>query len=85
MIRYYYIHRLQRKKEENKERKKERNKERQRAQNLKSAHLWLLLIVIQLTYTRIGLVYLICRCSVSRVGPTRTAYSIFGLKDFSSE
>ena len=48
VIRYYYIHRLQRKKE----RKKESTK-------FKSAHLWLLLIVIQLTYTRIGFVYLI--------------------------
>ena len=55
VIRYYYIHRLQRKKEGNEERKKERK----RAHNLKSAHLWLLLIVIQLTYTRIGFVYLI--------------------------
>ena len=55
VIRYYYIHRLQGKKEGNEERKKERK----RAQNLKSAHLWLLPIVIQLTYTRIGFVYLI--------------------------
>ena len=55
VIRYYYIHRLQIKKEG----KIERKKERKRAQNLKSAHLWLLLIVIQLTYTRIGFVYLI--------------------------
>ena len=53
VIRYYYIHRLQRKKEGNEERKKERK----RSHNLKSAHLWL--IVIQLTYTRIGFVYLI--------------------------
>ena len=49
VIRYYYIHRLQIKKEGKIERKKER----------KRAHLWLLLIVIQLTYTRIGFVYLI--------------------------
>ena len=55
VIRYYYIHRLQIKKEG----KIERKKERKRAQNLKNAHLWLLLIVIQLTYTRIGFVYLI--------------------------
>ena len=55
VIRYYYIHRLQRKKEGNEERKEERK----RSHNLKSAHLWLLLIVIQLTYTRIGFVYLI--------------------------
>ena len=59
VIRYYYIHRLQIKKEGRVEGKKERKKERNRAQNLKSAHLWLLLIVIQLTYTRIGFVYLI--------------------------
>ena len=59
VIRYYYIHRLQRKKAGNEERKKERKKERKRSHNLKSAHLWLLLIVIQLTYTRIGFVYLI--------------------------
>ena len=55
VIRYYYIHRLQRKKEGNEERKKKRK----RSHNLKSAHLWLPLIVIQLTYTRIGFVYLI--------------------------
>ena len=36
VIRYYYIHRLQIKKEG----KKERKKERKRAQNLKSAHLY---------------------------------------------
>ena len=59
VIRYYYIHRLQIKREGKIERKKERKKERKRAQNLKSALLWLLLIVIQLTYTRIGFVYLI--------------------------
>ena len=47
------------KKERKKEQKKERKKERKIAKTLKSAHLWLLLIVIQLTYTRIGFVYLI--------------------------
>ncbi len=47
-----YILRCQRKKEE-------RKKERKRAKTLKSAHLWLLLIVINLTYTRIGFVSLI--------------------------
>ena len=46
-------------KERRKDRKKERKKERKRAKKLKSAHLWLLLIVIKLTYTRIGFVYLI--------------------------
>ena len=38
------------------ERMKEREKE---STKFKSAHLWLLLIIIQLTYTRIGFVYLI--------------------------
>jgi len=47
------------KKERKKEQKKERKKERKRAKTLKSAHLWLLLIVINLTYTRIGFVSLI--------------------------
>ena len=56
VIRYYYIHRLQIKKEGKIERKKERKKE---STKFKSAHLWLLLIIIQLTYTRIGFVYLI--------------------------
>ena len=42
-----------------KERKNKRNKERKKAKTLKSAHLWLLLIVINLTYTRIGFVSLI--------------------------
>ena len=46
-------------KERRKDRKKERKKERKRAKKLKSAHLWLLLIVIKLTYTRIGFVSLI--------------------------
>ena len=72
MIRYYYIHRLQIKKEGKIERKKERKKER--AQNLN------LLIVIQLTYTRIGFVYLIlvlvCQGSVPLVQRTRF-FSLF--------
>ena len=43
-----------------KERRKDRKKERKKAKNkIKSAHLWLLLIVIKLTYTRIGFVSLI--------------------------
>ena len=42
-----------------KERKKEQKKERKRAKTLKSAHLWLLLIFMNLTYTRIGFVSLI--------------------------
>jgi len=47
-------------KERRKDRKKEKKKERKRAKNkIKSAHLWLLLIVIKLTYTRIGFVSLI--------------------------
>ena len=50
------------KKERTKERTKERKKERKRAKTLKSAHLWLLLIVIILTYTRIGFVSLLYRC-----------------------
>ena len=39
--------------------KERRKKERKRAKTLKSGHLWLLLIVINLTYTRIGFVSLI--------------------------
>ena len=66
-ISYFFHKRLERKKQTNKERKrkkeeqrtKERKKERKRAKTLKSAHLWLLLIVINLTYTRIGFVSLI--------------------------
>ena len=64
VIRYYYIHRLQRKKEGNEERKKERK----RAHNLKSAHLWLLLIVIQLTYTRMTFLALLDECSTDVLG-----------------
>ena len=48
-----------RKKERTREGKKERKKKRKRAKTLKSSHLWLLLIVINLTYTRIGCVSLI--------------------------
>ena len=50
---------------DDRERKKERqekrkNSKKKRAKNkIKSAHLWLLLIVIKLTYTRIGFVSLI--------------------------
>ena len=44
------------KKEKKKERKKERKKE---STKFKSAHLCLILIIIQLTYTRIEFVYLI--------------------------
>ena len=62
-------------KERRKDRKKERKKERKRAKKLKSAHLWLLLIVIKLTYTRIGFVSLIyvlvCQGSVPLVQRTR--------------
>ena len=59
----------ERKKERQEKRKK---KERKRAKNkIKSAHLWLLLIVIKLTYTRIGFVSLIyvlvCQGSVPLV------------------
>ena len=46
-------------KERKNKRTKERKKERKRAKTLKSAHLWRLLIVINLTYTRIGFVSLI--------------------------
>ena len=63
-------------KERRKDRKKEKKKERKRAKNkIKSAHLWLLLIVIKLTYTRIGFVSLIyvlvCQGSVPLVQRTR--------------
>ena len=66
-------------KERRKDRKKEKKKkERKRAKNkIKSAHLWLLLIVIKLTYTRIGFVSLIyilllvCPGSVPLVQRTR--------------
>ena len=44
-------------KERRKDRKKERKKESKN--KIKSPHLWLLLIVIKLTYTRIGFVSLI--------------------------
>ena len=57
VIRYYYIHRLQIKKEGKIERKKERKKESTKFK--KCTSIWPLLIVIQLTYTRIGFVYLI--------------------------
>ena len=67
-----------------KERRKDRKKERKRAKKLKSAHLWLLLIVIKLTYTRIGFVSLIyvlvCQGSVPLVQRTRFLNVIYFLK-----
>ena len=61
--------------ERKKERQEKRKKERKRAKKLKSAHLWLLLIVIKLTYTCIGFVSLIyvlvCQGSVPLVQRTR--------------
>ena len=69
-------------KERRKDRKKEKKKERKRAKNkIKSAHLWLLLIVIKLTYTRIGFVSLIyvlvCQGSVPLVQRTRFLFLAF--------
>ena len=45
--------------ERKKERQEKRKKERKREKKIKSANLWLLLIVIKLTYARIGFVSLI--------------------------
>ena len=65
----------ERRKDRKKEKKKERKKERKRAKNkIKSTQLWLLLIVIKLTYTSIGflsLIYvLVCQGSVPLVQRT---------------
>ena len=74
VIRYYYIHRLQRKKEGNEERKKERKKEItqfKKCTSMASTNCY----TVNIHSYRFCVSYI--GVSVSRVGPTRTAYSIF--------